>query len=120
MLFNYEELNENILYLVENLKYIEKKYNIKLDSISSEFSNIQSSLNNALQICLKSRDLSEAQLQKVKRNLFTFLVQRYVGEKQLVPAPKLSYELIICLAIDNQLENVNEVSIQLSLFSYLK
>lgn len=113
MLFNYAELNENILYLVENLKYIEKKYNVELKSITSDSGQIKSSLSRAIQNCLTARDLSDQTVQNTKSTLFTFLFRGHVGERQLVPSPALSFDLISRLAIENQLENISQVSDQL-------
>lgn len=108
MLFNYAELNENILYLIQHLKYIEKKYNV----ITSDSGEIKSSISRAIQNCLTARDLSDQNVQKTKITLFTFLFRRHVGERQLVPSPALSFDLITSLAIENQLENISQVADQ--------
>lgn len=116
MLFNYTELNENILFFVENLNYHEKKLKLKQQSLSDpnqSISSLKSTLNGvnrSIEICLNSRDSNLLKISKIKKNLFIYMLKRYVGERLIVPAPKLSIRFIIYLAIHNQLDNINEVN----------
>jgi hypothetical protein len=118
MLFNHTELNENIIYLAENLNFIEKKLkfthscclaNLRADSeLMVAASN---EISNSIQSCLRSRNSSRLKADAIKLNIFTFMLKRHMNEILIVPSPKLSFELIIHLAIQNQLENLSDVTI---------
>ncbi len=116
MAFNYTELNENILYLAENLNFIEKDFkkahNCCLADLQSESHLLilaSKEITRVIKSCLRSRNLSQTIADSVKSNIFTFMLKRYVGEVLIVPSPKLSFELIIHLAIQNELHNILNV-----------
>lgn len=97
-MFNYLELNSNVAFIAENVRYLsERQQQIDVNS-----------LDLAFRICLKCNH--ESKLSQVKSNVFSYLLSNHLGAKLLVPSPPLSFPLIIHLAIKNELENLLEVN----------
>lgn len=110
MLFYSSSLNEDVLYFVENLKFLERKYLTNLKTITIKPPNleillkIQQVINDCTK--LKSTDTCEHTL----HNLFTFMLTKYSGIDSIVPSPVLSLHTILYLAINNHFEDFIQVN----------
>lgn len=103
-MFNYLELNANVLYFAENLKhYLSLKEPI--DDI-----NLIKKLNLAINICLKCNSKSnEFKLKEITNNILFYLLSNHLNKKLLVPSPSLKFDVIIQLAIVSEFEDLIEV-----------
>ena len=119
MLFNYSELNEYVLYVAESLKFIDRTFRTKLESLNNQaenediFKKVVDKLNTTIRISLECRQLTERNSNEIKTNIFSFLIKRHEKQILIVPAPALSLDLIIHLAIQNQLEDITEVKFKI-------
>jgi hypothetical protein len=104
------ELNEYVLYLVENLKYLENKHTIKLNSLDEtnglKFELLKNEITKVIKITIDCRNTN---IEKNKFNIFLYLFKRHKNIKLIVPSPALSFDLLIHLAINNQLQNLTKV-----------
>jgi hypothetical protein len=101
-MFNFVELNENVVYIAENVKYT-------LKSETDEIKQIKS-LNSALNICFNSHYKQDpSKLNEIKRNIFSYLLKNHLGEKLLVPSPPLNFNLIVHLTIQNHFDDLIDI-----------
>ena len=112
MLFYNCHLNEDVLFFVENLKFLERKYLKSFESmkITDETLNIKilSEIQQVIKECTnikKSADTYEYTL----RNIFKFMLTKYSGLNSIVPCPTLNLSSIIYLAIINHVIDYTQV-----------
>ena len=122
-------LSENVLYIIESLKYSEDYCSAvtkleNLNEITNKilFDKVVDQLIVAIRICLNSysNESSYFNENEIKYEIFTYLFARYFDIKNISflngnKIPKLSSELIIELAIMNRLEDIIEVKLFLEI-----
>lgn len=117
MTIDYYELNENVLYLVETLKYIENAYAIKLNELKEKderFQEILKLVDLSIKICLNSEppeeiDLNSFKQKRIKFEMFSYLICKHLNYKTIVPSPVLGFQLLMDLMIENEFEDLVEV-----------
>ena len=104
-MFNFIELNQNVLYMAESVRHSLKNKTSDSNDKPIKF------LRSALRICLQCNDKQdETTLKQIKSNIFFYLLSNHSGHKLLVPSPPLSFDCIMNLAIDCQLDDLFEVT----------
>ena len=110
-----EILTENVLYVIEALHFCDESI-VKLSDLKEAdneilFKKVKDEINLAIQICFNCNESNYFVRKSVKFEIFSFLVANYYDRKFLnfKQIPTLSPELIIDLAIENQLEDMPEV-----------
>jgi hypothetical protein len=107
MLDDYHELNENVLYLLETLKYCEQAFRIKLAELNRDntviFNKVKMKIDLVIKICLKSQPSDP---DYTKFEIFSHLISRYFENKSVVPSPRISFDLLIDLIIENKFKDL--------------
>ena len=108
----FELITENVAYIIQTLKYCEE-LNLVNDNNES-FDKLFVKINSSIQVCLNCNDSNTFAQKSAKLEIFTFLLSNYFDSdflcKNSLKLPKLSIELIIALAVENQFEDFIEVN----------
>jgi hypothetical protein len=112
MFSDFSELNENVLYVCETLKYCEQAFKTKLDELSQQhnkfvFDKVKARVHLAIKICSKS--LQTASADQIKLEIFSHLLNRHFKNPTIVQSPTLSFDLVTHLIIDNHFKDLPEV-----------
>jgi hypothetical protein len=116
-----EIFTENVLYVIETLKSCKEfcdsatkleNLNEKIDMVL--FQKVTSQINAAIKMCLDCNESNTYYQNTILYEIFTFLLSNYFEMSSLSylnceKLPMLSAELIIHLAIENELEDMEEV-----------
>lgn len=110
MTVDYFDLNENVMYIVETFNYIERNNGIKLSQLGKNdqsFEIVKQTINLSIKICLCKSNKSDKN--KIKNEIFSYLMWKFFKIKTIVPSTDLSFDLIMFLIIENQLEDLVKV-----------
>jgi hypothetical protein len=117
-----EIFNENVLYIIEALKCCEELCNssIKLNYLNETinknlFHKVVNQMNTAIKVCLKCNESNIHNKNSILFEIFTFLLSNYFEISSLsflncVKLPILSADIIINIAIENELQDMEEVT----------
>lgn len=110
----FEDLNENVVFMFENLVFTEKLFGKKLDSIHKldpDYTSIKNLISLAISLCLKpTNDSTCYEKRLTKLRIFSYLLKSFFAFRTAVPSIKLNQYLLIDLMIDTQFEDFYEVS----------
>jgi len=125
-----EIFTENVLYVIETLKSCKEFCDsaTKLENLNENidmvlFQKVTGQINAAIKICLDCNESSTHCQNTVLYEIFTLLLSNYFEVSSLSylnceKLPVLSAELIINLAIENELEDMEEVFQENLILSY--
>ena len=125
-----EIFTENVLYVIETLKSCKEFCDsaTKLENLNENidmvlFQKVTGQINAAIKICLDCNESSTHCQNTVLYEIFTLLLSNYFEVSSLSylnceKLPVLSAELIINLAIVNELEDMEEVKQENLILSY--
>ena len=125
-----EIFNENVLYVIETLKSCKEFCDsaTKLENLNENidmvlFQKVTGQINAAIKICLDCNEPNTHCQNTVLYEIFTLLLSNYFEVSSLSylnceKLPVLSAELIINLAIENELEDMEEVKQEHLILSY--
>lgn len=123
-----EIFNENVLYVIEALRNCEEfcDSNTKLHYLNEKvnkllFQKVVSHINTSIKVCLDCNESSIHSQNIILYEIFTSLLSNYFEISSLSylnceKLPLLSAEIIICIAIENQLQDLEEVIANLTHF----
>lgn len=109
--FDYD-LNENIIYISESIKFCEKKYTesclANIEESNKNFASIKNDLNLAINICLSCTQVKSTN-NKIKFDIFIYLISKHLNLETCVPSQQFSLDLILSLAIDYMLVDTSDI-----------
>lgn len=114
--------NENVLYIIEALKCCEElcESSIKLNNLNetinkSLFHKVVNQMNTAIKVCLQCNESNIHNRNSILFEIFTILLSNFFEVSSLsylncVKVPILSADIIISIAIENELQDMEEVT----------
>lgn len=118
---NFNDLNENVIFICETLNYVEKKFNIKLHNLERkdpEYNTIKNLIDLSIKICIKASAEESFFLQRqIKLEIFAYLLKRYFNLKTTFDSNALCFYLLVDCMIENQFEDLQEVILKRLVFN---
>ena len=123
---SYLELNEHTVYISETLKQCQLDYSIKLNELfetpecQSAFESVKSRIDIAIIVCQNSASQDAFSQATLKLEIFSYLFNLYFENKTFIRSPSISFDLLISLAVENQLRDFSHVNLKAFKLKYLE